>query len=119
MTITRPDLPSMPQVRPLRGEWIVRSGLRHYILGGADPALVGEIEDDPERVLIFCLVEGILRGGAAFEIGAASIYDLLLCCIEVVDPHAEMIEADLFVPLLLKQRDIDHAIGEIDAAAGG
>src|SRR5215208_1650771 len=78
MTITRPDLSSMPQVRPLRGEWIVGSGLRHHVLGGADPAFVREVEDDPGRVLVLGLIVGVFGGRTAFEIATAGVEYLLL-----------------------------------------
>src|SRR4051794_32625830 len=93
ITITRSDVVSMRQTRPLDLDIAsIRSGLRHHVLGGADPALVGEVEDDTERIFILGLIERIRRGRAACEIGAASIRHLLLRGVEIVHPHAEMIE---------------------------
>src|SRR6478672_13634338 len=101
MTIMRSDALSMRQVR-LRIEIAMGgSGFRHDILGGADPALVGEIEDDAGRVLVLRLVVGVLGRRAAFEIFAAGIEHLLLRRVEVIDPHSKMVESGLFMRLLL------------------
>src|SRR5438105_2909377 len=43
-------------------------GFRHHFLGGADPAGVGEVEHDAERVLVLGLVVRLFRGRAAVEI---------------------------------------------------
>src|SRR5262245_38924495 len=97
-----------------------QSALRlDHVLGGADPALVGEVEHDPQRIAIFRLVVGVRRRGLAFEVGAAGVEHLFLRGVEVVDPHAEVVEADLLVRLLLEKRDIDRAVGEIDATPRG
>src|SRR3954452_10852666 len=110
MTITRSDALSMRQARlRIESEW-GGSGFRHDILGGTDPPLVGEIEDDTGRILIFRLVVGVLGGRAAFEIFAAGVKHLLLRRVEVIDPHSKMVEAGLHVRLLLEQGYVDHAV---------
>src|ERR1700674_239887 len=65
------------------------------ILGGAGPAVVREVEHDPVGVPVFGLVERIRRCRPPRQIGAAGIHDLLFGRVEVVDPDAEMIEAEL------------------------
>src|SRR6516164_5083208 len=67
----------------------------HDVLHGADPASVGEVEHDAERILVLGLVVGV-RGGArsrrlrpAGEILAARAHDLLLRFVEIVYPHPE------------------------------
>src|SRR4051812_42854127 len=119
MTITRSDALSMRQARLQIEIGKGGSGFRHDILGGADPALVGEIEDDAGRILVFRLVVGVLGGRPAFQIFAAGIEHLLLRRVEVINPHAKMVESGLLVRLLLEQGDVDHAVGQIDAAPRG
>src|SRR4029450_9520532 len=62
----------------------------HDVLHGADPASVGQVEDDAERILGLGLVIGV-RGGArsrrlgpAGKILAARAHDLLLRFVEIV-----------------------------------
>src|SRR5215211_7018234 len=118
MTITRSEARSIRQVR-LQLEKDGRSGLRYDILSGADPAFVGEVEDDASRVLVLGLVVGVFGGRTAFEIAPAGVEYLLLRLVQVINPHSKMVEARLLVWLLLEQRDVDHAVGEINAAARG
>src|SRR5262245_55748620 len=68
-----------------------RSALRHHVLYRADPAGMGEVEHNAERVLVLGLIIGLRRGRTAGEIAAARIDHLLLGFIEIIDPHAEMI----------------------------
>ena len=49
----------------------------------------------------------------------AGFRDLLFRFVEIVDPHAEVIEAFLLVALGLQQRDVHHAVRHIDAAPRG
>src|SRR5215475_7575017 len=110
------DRASLENVRgmlPLRG---------HDVLHGADPASVGEVEHDAERILVLGLVVGV-RGGArsrrlwpAGEILAARAHDLLLRFVEIVHPHTEVVDADLLVAFLLEQRDVDGTVGDVEAA---
>src|SRR5262249_40123402 len=41
---------------------------------------------------------------------------LLLGLVEIVHPHAEVIDADLLVAFLPEQRDVDGAIGDVEPA---
>src|SRR5438552_3295489 len=99
---------------------------RHDILHGADPAGMGEIEHDPERILVFGLVIGVRARrlsyscglGTAREIFAAGFDHFLFGLVEIIDPHAEMVDSDRFVPLLLEQRHVHHAIRDIKTAPG-
>src|SRR5581483_11155177 len=59
----------------------------------------------------------LVRGWTTVEIGPARVHNLLFRVIEVVNPHAEMIEADLLVALLLQERDVDDTVPHVDAAA--
>src|SRR5215216_6911496 len=96
------------------------SAFRHHVLDGSRPALVGQIEHDADRVLVLCLVVGVRRCRSAFQIGAAGVDYLLLGLVEIVDPHAEVIEAELLVVALpLEQRHVDGAIRHVEAAARG
>src|SRR5262249_51787563 len=60
----------------------------HRVLHRTDPAGVGEVEHDTERVLILGLVIGLRRGRSAREVGTARFHHLLLGVVEVVNPHA-------------------------------
>src|SRR5216684_1615038 len=99
---------------------ISRSGLRHHVLDGAGPAGVGQVEHDAERILVLRLVERVRRGRPARQIGAARVDHFLLGGVEVVHPHAIVIDADLLLlALLLEERDVHHAVRHIDAAPRG
>src|SRR5262249_42230694 len=63
-------------------------------------------------------VTGGRRLRAAGEILAAGVDHLLLGLVEIVHPHAEMVDADLLVALLLEQRDVDGAVGDVEPAPG-
>src|SRR5580693_5339945 len=106
---------------------------RRHLLGlGRDdflhrtaPAVVGQIEDDAVRVLVFDLVEGVrivLRPAA--EISGAGVGRLLGGVFEIVDPHAEMNQAEIAlvearnVAVVFQQRHIDGAVGDVAADAG-
>src|SRR5947209_9846283 len=96
----------------------------YHVLHGADPAGVGEVEYDAERILVLGLVVGV-RGGArsrrlrpAGKILSARTHDLLLRLVEIVHPHPEVIDADLLVAFLLEQRDVDGAVGDVEPATG-
>src|SRR5580692_7952155 len=106
---------------------------RRHLLGlGRDnffhrtaPAVVGQIEDDAVRVLVFDLVEGVrivLRPAA--EISGAGVGRLLGGFVEIVDPHAEMNQAVIAlvearnVAVVFQQRHIDGAVGDVAADAG-
>src|SRR6516164_6088754 len=96
----------------------------HHVLHGADPAGVGEVEHDAERIPVLGLVVGV-RGGArsrrlrpAGKILATRAHDLLLRFVEVVHPHPEVVDADLLVPFLLEQRDVDGAVGDVEPTPG-
>src|SRR5580700_10503679 len=107
MTMTRSDecVIDQPQPHPPMPEppWAAL-GFRHHILGGAGPAVVGEVEHHAVGIAVLRLVERIRRGGPAREVGAARIHDLLFGRIEIVDPHAEMVEAELLVLMLLGEQ---------------
>src|SRR5580704_10986006 len=75
--------------------------LRRHFLGGAGPAVMGQVKHHAVGVAKFCLVERIRRGRPARKIGAAGLRDLLLRFVEIIDPHAEVIEARLLVALVL------------------
>src|SRR5580692_4409262 len=106
---------------------------RRHLLGlGRDdflhrtaPAVVGQIEDDAVRVLVFDLVEGVrivLRPAA--EISGAGVGRLLGGFVEIVDPHAEMHEAMIAlvearnVAVVFQQRHVDRSVGDVAADAG-
>src|SRR6516164_5720418 len=97
-----------------------------HVLHCADPAGMGEVENDAERVLVFGLVIGVPVGGlpgrrrfgTSGEITAARLHHLLFGLVEVIDPHAEMIDADRLVALLFEQRDVHRAVGNVKAAPG-
>src|SRR5215831_4406730 len=105
-----------------------RAAGRHNFFHGADPASMGEIEDDAVGVLVFDLVIGIrIVVGAAQVIGATRSQHLLCCFVEIVDPHSEMNE-----PMMasretghfagkLEQRHVDGSVGHVkpDAGAAG
>src|SRR6202034_2682723 len=92
----------------------------------AIPAVVRQVENDAIGILVFDLVESVrivLRRAA--EISGAGIDDFLGRFIEVVDPHAEMHEAEIIVResgnltgLVFQQRDIDRAVWNGAADAG-
>src|SRR5689334_878069 len=110
----------MTTTRLLLAPAIAALRLRHHVLDGAGPARVGEVEHDAERVLVLRLVERVGRGRPARQIGAASVDHLLLGRVEVVDPHAEMVDTDLLLlGLLLEQRHVDGAVRHVDAAPRG
>src|SRR5262245_38497626 len=111
MTTTRSDL-LIAAVLPLSC-WR-RSRLRHDVLGGADPAIVRQVEDDAERIAILRLIIGVRRARPAFKIGPARVDHLLLRRIEIVDPHPEVIEPDLLVPLLLEEGDVDGPVRQVE-----
>src|SRR5205823_9702824 len=98
MISTRSDDRSLMPALPagLRG-FFGRSLGRHDVLYRAHPAIVGDVEDNAVRVLIFALVERVGRSRAARHVGRARLGRLLLGLGEVVDPHAEMIDAHLFL----------------------
>src|SRR6516165_3020155 len=80
----------------------------HHVLHGADPAGVGEVEHDAERILVLGLVVGV-RGGTrsrrlrpAGKILAARAHDLLFRLVEIIHPHPEVVDADLLVAFLLE-----------------
>src|SRR5262245_46542641 len=113
--------PSLPQdcasraISPLRG---------HDVLHGADPAGVGEVEHDAERILVLGLIVGV-RGGArsrrlrpAGEILAARAHDLLLRFVEIVHPHPEVVDAALLVAFRLEQRTVAGAVGAVEPTPG-
>src|SRR5918993_1682445 len=94
MTTTRSESGFMPAWRPMdRKREAARSALRNDVLHGAGPTLVGEVEHDAGRILVFRLVERIGRGRPAGEIGSAGVDHLFLRFIQVVHPHAEVIYA--------------------------
>src|SRR5215467_1952299 len=102
-----------------------RAAGRHNFFHGADPASMGEIEDDAVGVLVFDLVIGVwIVVGAAHVIGAAGSHDLLCRLVEIVDPHAEMNEAIIAGGKTrhfageLKQGDVDSAVGHVKSDAG-
>src|SRR5580698_6726783 len=78
---------------------LVRLNRAGRFLDGAGPALVRHVEHDPVRVAELGFVERIRRFGAARQIGRARGLDLLLGGIEIVDPHSEVEQADLFLLL--------------------
>src|SRR5262245_2761005 len=96
----------------------------HHVLHGADPAGVGEVEHDAERILVLGLVVGVRAGARsrrlrpAGQILAARAHDLLLRFVEIIHPHSEVVDADLLVPFLLEQRDVDGAVGDIEPTPG-
>src|SRR5262249_47599360 len=100
----------------------------HNFFHGADPASMGEIEDDAVGILIFYLVIGIrIVVGAAHVIRATRSQHLPGRLVEVVDPHAEMNEpvmagreAGHFAGKL-EQRHVDGSVGHVkpDASAAG
>src|SRR5262245_29334920 len=97
------------------GRWR-RSRLRHDVLGGADPAIVRQVEYATKRIAILGLIVGLRRGRPAFKISPARIDDLLFRCIEIVNPHPEMIEPDLLIPLLLEEGDVDGPVRQVEAS---
>src|SRR6266511_874792 len=96
----------------------------HHVLHGADPAGMGEVEHDAERIPVFGLVVGVRAGARsrrlrpAGKILAARAHDLLLRFVEIVHPHPEVVDADLLVPFLLEQRDVDGAVVDVEPAPG-
>src|SRR5262245_28217176 len=121
----RPKQELPAQARQRQREPAIPSILRRrHVLHGTDPPGVGEVEHDAERILVLGLVIG-MRGlpglgglGPAGQILATGADDLLLGLVEIVHPHAEMIDADLLVALLLEQRDVDGAVGDVEPAPG-
>src|SRR6516162_1337588 len=112
-------------LNPVAGRERDRSILRgHHVLHGADPAGVGEVEHDAERILVLGLVVGVRSGARsrrlrpAGKILATRAHDLLLRFVEVVHPHPEVVDADLLVPFLLEQRDVDGAVGDVEPTPG-
>src|SRR5919197_1590736 len=102
-----------------------RSILRgDHVLHRPDPAGVGEIEHDAERILVFGLVIRVRRVArlsrlrSAGEILSAGAHELLLGFVEIIHPHAEMIDSDRLVAFLSEQRGIDGPVGDIEATAG-
>ena len=70
-----------------------------------------QVEDDAVGIAVFRFVIGFWRGRAAAEIGAAGIDHLLFGGVEIIDPHAEMRDAEpLVLRLDLQQRDIDRFV---------
>src|ERR1700730_10541840 len=102
-----------------------RSLGRHNFLHGADPARMGEVEDDAVGVLVFHLIIGVrIVVGAAHVVRAAGSHHLLGRCVEIVNPHAEMNEAIMAERKTghfagkLQQRHIDGAVGHVKPDAG-
>src|SRR6266849_7338216 len=98
---------------------------RHHFLHGADPARVGEIENDAVGVLIFDLVIGVwIVVGAAHVMGAAGSHHLVGRFVEIVHPHAEMNETIMAGPEpghfagKLEQRHVDGAVGHVKSDTG-
>ena len=88
---------------------------------------MGDVENDPVRILVFHLVEGIrVVILTAHEIGAARLLDLLGGLVEIVDPHAEVNEPVVrlagghpgYVAGKLQQGDVHRAVAHIESEAG-
>src|SRR5262249_51534692 len=96
----------------------------HHVLHGADPAGVGEVEYDAERILVLGLgggargAAGTRRRGPAGKILPARPHPLLLRFVEILTPHPEVVDAALLAPSLLDQRDVDGAAGAVEPAPG-
>src|SRR5262245_34383731 len=92
-----------------------------------EPALLRDVEDDPVGILELALeVHLVLAFAEIEEEGAAGAFDALLRLGEVVDLEAEMVRADEALGVLepraalaleRQQREVDHAVAEIDAGA--
>src|SRR5262249_59585321 len=92
-----------------------------------EPALLGNIEDDPVGILELALeVHLVLAFAEVEEERAARALDALLRLGEVVHLEAEMVGADeafcileprAALALERQERKIDHAVAEIDAGA--
>jgi hypothetical protein len=88
---------------------------------------MGDVEDDPIRILVFHLIESIrVVILTAHEIGAARLLDLLCGLVEIVDPHAEVDEPVVRlagrhsgdVAGKLQQGDVHCAVAHIESEAG-
>src|SRR5262245_46663292 len=97
------------------------------VLLRAEPALLGDVEDHAVGVLVLDLEVGLVLGLAQREEElAASGLDALLRLLQVLDLEAEVVHADearrvrearSCLALVLEQREIDHAVGEVAARA--
>src|SRR4030081_195330 len=95
------------------------------LLVRSEPALLRNIEDDPVRVLELALEGDVVLAFAEIEEErAAGALDALLGVGEVVDLEAEMVGADeafgvleagAALALERQQRQIDHAVAQINA----
>src|SRR5579859_637769 len=93
----------------------------------SQPALLGNIEDHAVGVLVLDLeVRFFLRFAEGEEELAAGRLDALLRRLDVIDLEAEVMCADEIgrvldsrarLALVLEQREVDHAVGKIDARA--
>src|SRR5690242_301584 len=115
----RPTGPAPTTMTGSEADIAAALSLRDDVLHRTGPALVGQVEHEAGRRLVLRLVEGVRRGRAAGKIFAAGVDHLLFGFIEIVDPHAEVIEAELLVAFFLQQRDVEDAVRHIDAASGG
>ncbi len=89
-----------------------------------DPALLGNVEDDPVGITILLFViERVLERGQIHEELAAVALDIDFRGIGALDLEAEMVDPDIvlaalharhLVGVILQQRDVDVAVGEID-----
>src|SRR5712692_2837838 len=96
-------------------------------LGSPRPAFLGDVEDDPVWVLELELeIDLVLRLAELEEECAAGGLDAGPHGLEVLDLEAEMVRADEILcvlearaglALVAEQREIDHAVAQIDARA--
>src|SRR5581483_672912 len=96
----RPTGPAPTTITPLAAMSATESGRllrRHHVLHSASPAGVGEIEYEAGWRLVLRLIVGLWRSRASGEIFAAGVHHFFLSLIEIVDPHAEVVEAELLL----------------------
>src|SRR5450830_529736 len=98
---------------------------RRTILGRAAPAVIGEVADDAVGILVFDFVKDVaFDRHFAHVVFAAGLLDLLARIDDVVDPDADVMQADElaatiaggFVGLVVQQRQRHGAVAQIDAA---
>src|SRR3974390_1067197 len=92
--------------------------------GRAEPALFGDVEDDPVRILELALEILLLRIiSEVEEEGAAGCFDALLGGGEIVDLEAEMMGADEALGVvepgaalaeIVEEGEVDDAVAQID-----
>src|SRR5262249_26357721 len=108
------------KTRPLLRCLLERTG-RFRVLGlglerrGAEPGVAGDVEHDLVGSVEFRLVEPLLAFGTPREAGRAELLEVLYRAVDVLDQHAEVmdaaeVEAVALVPAEMQDREADRSV---------